>query len=117
MLFHRKNSPYQYCEELYNELVHSTKREVALLSLKPNHTFFVLIDETGNQLLMNSHIIYKKTTDTFHMVIGTEASGASAMHAPTSSWKEMLHFILESYPQHVHADVAIGEMISILPKN
>lgn len=112
-----EESVFKTCEILYKMAVESNEREAIIITLHPNHTFSVLIDENGDQFILNSHLFYEDCISTFHEVVETEGRGASVLCVPSSDWEKGLRFILQCYPKYFRAETKAGEMSRICSKN
>ncbi|KAL3871145.1 hypothetical protein ACJMK2_039162 [Sinanodonta woodiana] len=90
------------------------KRQAMLVTLKPNHTFVVLISENGDQLLLDSHLHYSSENRTYHETLVKSGTGAAIAFLPSGTSPQWL---IEDYPAIINSSSSYGEITQIIPKN
>jgi len=100
---------------MYLEILKSGQKQGLVFLFQPDHAFALLIDEAGNQMMLDSHLHYLKETDTFLETVKFEGTGALIAFFPKGV--NCLPFIFERYPKMMHKMADAGEVIQVLPKN
>lgn len=113
----KRATPYDYCKDLFTDMVKSGEKQAMVFTLEPNHSFIILINEKGESLLLNSHLHYKDDFTNFEEALQREGNGAALLYTPHSSFDELLLFIFDKYPGITHTTTPKGEMIQVCPKN
>lgn len=96
-----RGSASHVCGEVFKMAVDSKNREAFIITLHTDHTFVVLIDENGDQLVLNSHLFLKESSLSFQEAVDASSSGASVFFAPesgksycTSCWNLILNIFM-----------------------
>lgn len=67
------------------QLVRVLHKQAMVFTLKPNHTFVVLIHEKGDQLLLDSHLHYSSTNLTYHETLVKPGTVAAIAFLPSDT--------------------------------
>ena len=83
-----------------------------MVTVSPDKTFTILIDEHGNQVLMDSHLHYESVDESFEDALKNGNNGAIIISATKAKAKEFLHYIFNKFcTVSLHADSGHGSMI------
>lgn len=103
---------YETCLDKYEEFVNKLCRGAFLVTVSPDKTFTILIDEHGNQVLMDSHLHYESVDESFEDALKNGKNGAIIISATKAKAKEFLHYIFNKFcTVSLHADSGHGSMI------
>ncbi|KAL3862802.1 hypothetical protein ACJMK2_008748, partial [Sinanodonta woodiana] len=107
-------SPVQLVTEFYLNSMKKNKRQAMVITLKPNHTFVVLINENGDQLMLDSHLHYSSENRTYHETLVKSGTGTAIAFLPSGTSPQWL---VEDYPAIINSSSSYGEITQIIPKN
>ena len=81
---------------LYSKAVELSVQEAVLVTLPPDKTFVIVVDEDGNQLLMDSHLHYTDPLETFKEAVVNKVCQGLFVFTERSRAKELLAYIMYS---------------------
>ena len=111
------DSPFDSLIEPYQQSVFGRERTAMIFTLCPDKTFIVIIDEEGNQMLLDSHVHYTDNDLSFEEALNSpDCRGVVAFCAKQKACN-MLQFILGSFCRELRASNKEIDVLVLRPKN